>query len=233
MRVPMYLIRSNRSSQSCVYFRKCLDGKAVQQEILRPKWSMMGLIFMKDGWNKVLEPVWVLPPGKQSNMRCWSRCRCEKHPSSVECIYIGQWKTIFSFCFGHTLWTICISDCISWRKSVLNVHWKDWCWSSNTLTTCCEGRTHWKRPWCWERLKTGGEGDNRGWDGSVASPARWTWIWASSRSWWWTGKPGVLQSMGSQKAGHNWATELNLTVNHACLVSWLRMYSLPNLYITI
>ena len=165
MRVPMYLIRSNRSSQSCVYCRKCLDGKAVQQEILRPKWSMMGLIFMKDGWNKVLEPEWVLPPGKQSNMRCWSRCRREKHPSSVECIYVGQWKTIFSFCFGHTLWTICISDCISWRKSVLNVHWKDWCWSSNTLTTCCEGRTHWKRPWCWERLKTGGEGDNRGWDG--------------------------------------------------------------------
>ena len=233
MRVQMYLERGNRSSQSCMYYRKCLYGKAVQQEILRPKWSMMGLIFMKDGWNKLLEPEWVLPPGKQSNMSWWSPCRCGKRPSSTECICLGQWKTIFKFCFGHTLWIICISDCISWRKSVLDVHWKDWCWSSNTLTTCCEGLIHWKRPWCWERLKAGGEGDDRGWDGSVASPTRWTWVWASSRSWWWTRKPGMLQSMGSQKAGHNWVTELNWTVNYACLVSWLHISSLPNLYITI
>ena len=55
--------------------------------------------------------------------------------------------------------------------------------------------THWKRHWCWERLKTG-EGDDRGWDGWMASPTQWTWIWAGSGSWWWTGKPGVLQSMG-------------------------------------
>ena len=64
-----------------------------------------------------------------------------------------------------------------------------------------------ERPWCWERLKTGGEGDNRGWDGWMASPTRWTWVWASSRRWERTGKPGVLQSMGPQKVGHNWATE--------------------------
>ena len=209
MRVQMYLERGNRSSQSCMYYRKCLYGKAVQQEILRPKWSMMGLIFMKDGWNKLLEPEWVLPPGKQSNMSWWSPCRCGKRPSSTECICLGQWKTIFKFCFGHTLWIICISDCISWRKSVLDVHWKDWCWSSNTLTTCCEGLIHWKRPWCWERLKTGGEGDNRGWDGSVASPTRWTWIWASSRSWWWTRRPGMLRFIVLQRVGHDWATELN------------------------
>ena len=69
--------------------------------------------------------------------------------------------------------------------------------------------THWKRPWCWERLRAGVEGDDRGWDGWMASLTRWTWVWASSRSWWWTGKPGVLQSMGSQRVGHNWATELN------------------------
>ena len=67
----------------------------------------------------------------------------------------------------------------------------------------------WKRPWCWERLKVGGEGDNRGWDGWMASPIWWTWVWANSRSWWWTRRPGVLQSMGSQRVGHNWATELN------------------------
>ena len=66
-----------------------------------------------------------------------------------------------------------------------------------------------KRPWCWERLKAGGEGDNRGWDGWMASPTWLTWVWASSWSWWWIGKPGVLQSMGSQRIGHDWATELD------------------------
>ena len=67
-----------------------------------------------------------------------------------------------------------------------------------------------ERPWCWERLKEGGEGDNRGWDGWMASLTRWLGVWISSGSWWWTGKPGVLQSMGSQRIGHNWATELIL-----------------------
>ena len=61
---------------------------------------------------------------------------------------------------------------------------------------------------CWERLKAGGEGDDRGWNGWMASVTRWKRIWASSRSWWWTGKPGVLQSVGSQRVGHDWVTEL-------------------------
>ena len=90
-------------------------------------------------------------------------------------------------------------------------HWKDWCWSwnSNTLATLYEELTHWKRFWCWERLKAGGEGYDRRWDGWMGSPTRWTWVWASSGCWWWTGKPGMLQSMGSQRVGHDWATELN------------------------
>ena len=79
----------------------------------------------------------------------------------------------------------------------------------NTLATWCEELTHWKRPWCWERLMAGGEGDDRGWDGWLASLTQRTWIWVSLGSWWWTGKPGVLQSMGSQRVRHNWATELN------------------------
>ena len=66
-----------------------------------------------------------------------------------------------------------------------------------------------KRPWCWERLKAGGEGDNRGWDGWMASLTQWTWVWGSSGSWQWTGKPDVLQSMGSQRVEQDWATELN------------------------
>ena len=90
----------------------------------------------------------------------------------------------------------------SLKEISLNIHWKDWCWSwsSNTLATWCEELTHWKRPWCWERLKAGGEGHNRGWDGWMASLTQWAWVWASSGSWWWTGKPGVLQSMGLKES---------------------------------
>ena len=80
---------------------------------------------------------------------------------------------------------------------------------ANTLATWCEELTHWNRPWCRERLRAGAEGDDRGWDGWMASPTKWTWVWASSGSWWWTGKPGVLQSMGSQRVRYDWATELN------------------------
>ena len=82
-------------------------------------------------------------------------------------------------------------------------------WNSNTLATWHEELTHLKRLWCWERLKAGGEGDNREWDSWMVSPTRWTWVWESSGSWWWTGKPGVLQSMGSQRVGYDRATELN------------------------
>ena len=76
----------------------------------------------------------------------------------------------------------------------------------------CEELIHLNRPWCWERLKTGREGDNRGWDGWMASLTQWAWVWINSGSWWWTGRPGVLQSMGLQRVGHDWATELNWTV---------------------
>ena len=101
-----------------------------------------------------------------------------------------------------------------WRRS-LNlcsvIHWKEWCWSwnSSTLTTSCEELTHWKRPWRLEGLGAGGEGDDRGWDGWMASPTWWTWVWVNSGSWWWTGRPGVLQSVGWQWVRHtewlNWA----------------------------
>ena len=82
---------------------------------------------------------------------------------------------------------------------------------TNTLATWCEKLTHWKRPWCWERLKAGEEEDDRGWDVWMASQTQWTWVWVSSGSWWWTGKPGVLQSTGSQRVGQDWANKLNWT----------------------
>ena len=97
-----------------------------------------------------------------------------------------------------------------WKRSALGFLWKDWCWrwNSNTLATSGEELTHWKRPWCWEGLGAGGEGDDRGWRGWMASLTRWIWVWVNSRSWWWTGRPGVLRFMWSQRVGHDW-TGLN------------------------
>ena len=100
-----------------------------------------------------------------------------------------------------------------WRRSALGVLWKEWCWSwnSSTLATSCEELTHWKRLWCWEGLGAGGEWDDRGWDGWMVSVTRWMRVWVNSGSWWWTGRPGVLQFMQSQSDTTerlNW-TELN------------------------
>ena len=71
--------------------------------------------------------------------------------------------------------------------------------------------THWERLCSWEGLGTVGEGDDKGWDGWMASLIRWSWVWVNFGSWWWTGRPGVLRFMGSQRVGHDWATELNWT----------------------
>ena len=92
-------------------------------------------------------------------------------------------------------------------------NWKDWCWSwnSNTLATSCEELTHWKRPWGWEGLGAGGEGDDRGWDSWMASLTRCTWVWVDSGSGWWIGRTGVLWFMELQRVRHDWVTELNWT----------------------
>ena len=113
----------------------------------------------------------------------------------------------------RVLWTARRSNQFILKEISLNIHWKNWCWSwnSNPLATCCEELTHLKKSWCWEGLKAGGEGDDRGWDGWMASPTHWTLVWVNSRSWWWTGRPGVLQSMGLQRVRHNWVTKLNWT----------------------
>ena len=79
------------------------------------------------------------------------------------------------------------------------------------ILTSLKNQTWPKWPWCWERLRAGGEGDDRGWDGWMASLTQWTWVWVDSRSWSWTGRPGMLRFMGSQRVRHNWATELNCT----------------------
>ena len=98
----------------------------------------------------------------------------------------------------------------------------------NALTTWCEEPAHQKRPWCWESLKAGGEGDDGGQDSRMASLTQWTCVWASSRRWWRTGKPGVLQSMGSQRVRHEWVTEqqqqqMNSSIigRTCCWICWL------------
>ena len=108
--------------------------------------------------------------------------------------YKGIW-VLKNWCF----WTAVLEKTLESPlncKEIQPVHPKgdqDWCWSwkSNTLATWCKELTHLKGPWCWERLKAEGEGDNRGWDGWIASLTQWTWVWIESRSCWWTGRAAV------------------------------------------
>ena len=101
------------------------------------------------------------------------------------------------------------------KEISLGFLWREWCWSwnSSTLATSCEELTHWKRLWCWEGLGAGGKGDDRGWDGWMASLTRWPWVWVNSGSWWWTGRPGMLRFMGSQSRSRlsdwtDWLTDV-------------------------
>ena len=136
------------------------------------------------------------------------------------CVYVFTWA---EFCCSF-VWIFCCyvtyyketSFRVQIQKHLCSqiLHWKDWCWSwnSNTLATWCKELTHLKRLWFWERLRAGGEGVGRGWDGWIPSLTQWVWV--DSRSWWWTGRPGVLWLMGSQRVGHDWGlnwTELMLS----------------------
>ena len=127
----------------------------------------------------------------------------------IDAFELWFWKRLL-----RVPWTARDPTSPSRRRSVLCVHWKDWCWcwcwNYNTLATWCKELTRLKRPQYWERLRAGGDGDDRRWDGWMASPTRWTWVWVSSGSWWWTGMSCVLWFMESQRVGHDcdW-TELN------------------------
>ena len=148
-------------------------------------------------------------------------------------VRVGLWRklTVKNWCF----WTVVLEktlesplDC----KEIQPVHskgYQSWVFigrtdaiaETPTLATWFEELTHWKRPWCWVGLGAGGEGNDRGWAGWMASPTRWTWVWVNSGSWWWTGRPGMLRFMGSQRVWHDWATELNWTIVSVPQSLWL------------
>ena len=133
--------------------------------------------------------------------------RCESWTvKKAECQRIDAFEL---WCWRRLPWTERRSNQSILKEITLTIHWKDWCWSwnSSTLATWCKELIHWKRLWCWEGLGAGGEGDDRGWDGWMASSTQWTWVWASSGRCWRTGRPGVLQSMGSQRVRHDWVAE--------------------------
>ena len=128
------------------------------------------------------------------------------------------------------IWFIvkCITQGLGSNQSILKeispeYSSEDWCWSwnSNILATWCKGLTHLKRPWCWERLRAGGEVDDRGWDSWMESSTHWTWVWINSRSTWWRGNLAWWrgnQFMGFQRVGHDWATELNAKIVSALFI---------------
>ena len=114
-------------------------------------------------------------------------------------------------------WTARRSNQSILKEIVLGVHWKDWCWSWNPILWS-PGANSWllKRSWCWERLRAGGEGNDRGWDFWMALPTQWIWVWVDSGSWWWTGRPGMLWFMGLQS--RTWLrdqTELTEVTSHS------------------
>ena len=162
--------------------------------------------------------------GKNHRVNLWLYSLSSSHVWMWELDCKEGWASK-NWCFGTVVLEKTLESPLDWKeiKPVNPKGNQSWIfigrmerWSSNTLATWCEELSHWKRPWCWERLKAGGEGDDRGWDGWMASPTRWTWVQESSRSWWWTGRPGVLQSLGSQRVRHNWATKLNWIALQMC-----------------
>ena len=153
-------------------------------------------------WTKVCTVKAIVFPVFMHGCESWTIMKAEHW--RIDAFKLWCWRRLL-----RVPWTARRSTQSILKKSTLNIHWKDWCWSwnSNTLATWCKELTHWKKPWCWERLRAGEEGDDRGWDGWMASLTQWIWVWANSSRWWRTGKLGVLQFWGSRRVGHDWVTE--------------------------
>ena len=159
-------------------------------------WSLVPLPFLKPAWTSgsshldILKSRDVTLPTKVHLVKAvvfpvvmygcesWTikKAECQR----IDAFELWYWRRLL-----RVLWTARRSNQSILKEISPNIHWKDWCWSwsSNTFSTWCKELTHWKRPWCSETLKAGGKGDNRGWDGWMASPTQWKWVWAGSRSW--------------------------------------------------
>ena len=111
-------------------------------------------------------------------------------------------------------WTTRRSNQSILKEINLDIHWKDWCLSrsSNTLATWCEELTHLKRPWCWGKLRAGGEGDDRGWDSWMASLTQWTRVWANFRRWWRTEEPGRYGPQDHRQTDTTWQLNDNNSI---------------------
>ena len=129
----------------------------------------------------------------------------------IDALELWYWRRLL-----RVPWTVRRSNQSILKETNHECLFEDWCWSSNNLVTWCEEPTHWKRPGCWERLKAGGKGDDRGWDGCMPSLTQWTWVWASFGRWWRTGKPGVLQCMESQSRTRLSNNKNNTSNNSLC-----------------
>ena len=147
---------------------------------------------MEDNYNIVL----VLPYVSMNRPQVYM-CSLKPDPPTPA----TSLPTLYRVVPVHRLWVTCFMHRTCIWTSILH------------MVTSCEELTHWKRLWCWEGLGAGGKGDDRGRDGWMASPTRWTWVRVNSGRWWWTGRPGMLQFMGSQRVGHDWATELNIHIS--------------------
>ena len=170
----------------------------------------------------------ILHDPEAITIRVWSWCSCthlqtplqtkalshrHKRPKQKEYLNLsisGIWKKTDDSIHSRAWW-IQKKETQEVSSEIICVPKMTAIYLGHTLATSCKQLTHWKRPCCWEGLGAGGEGDDRGWDGWMASPTRWAWVWVNSGSLWWTGRPGVLRFMGSQRVRHNWATELNST----------------------
>ena len=121
------------------------------------------------------------------------------------------------------------------RKSVLNIHWKAWCWSWNPqyFGHLTHRTDSFEKTLMLGKIEGRRRKDDRRWDGWMASTTRWTWVWASSRSWWWTGRPGVLLPIGWQRVRHNWVTELTDLEKKKKKCSWdCTWFTEPKYYMT-
>ena len=169
------------------------------------------------GWHHQLdghEFGWTPGDGDgQGGLACWDSWDCRVGHNWATELNWTEWSCVNRilrwWLFGEDSWESfgLKGDPTSpfWSRSTLGFLWKEWCWSwnSNTLATSCKELTHWKRLWCWDGLGAGGEGDDRGWEGWMASPTWRTWVWVNSGRWWWTGRPGVLWFMGSRRVRHD------------------------------